>query len=334
MLTWATLDEWHYQVSLELRTALNSCGRKAAALHREMLQQGRPVRTSSGSFQNALTPSTDTHHLRLDEFWAVLDLINNKPVLHSICRQLDLLIAPLPLVSEDPQADLLGAFSDRNGELAETQHLLVSVINRTTKETVDGARQSLLREIYEDFCESLSLLFKLEQACLAGQGGDIVDADADWRQRYEIFQSNVRAKLQDLKQQGSSLNGLSHRVLAAALESDGCPQLSVPNFLKLLFLDQSRSVAKAFAESLGYRLGPLPILDWQPERQGLIESYSQLESRQADTAEKISHALRDRQITQAELSEIYQELVDEHQAQVSLVMNSGALPHRAKHEDF
>lgn len=334
MLTWATLDEWHYQVSLELRTALNSCGRKAAALHREMLQQGRPVRTSSGSFQNALTPSTDTHHLRLDEFWAVLDLIDNKPVLHSICRQLDLLIAPLPCVSEDPQADLLGAFSDRNGELAETQHLLVSVINRTTKETVDGARQSLLREIYEDFCESLSLLFKLEQACLAGQGAKLVGGDADWRQRYEVFQHSVHAKLQDFKQQGSSLEDLSSRVLKAALESDGYTQLSVPNFLKLLFLDQSRSVVKAFAESLGYRLGPLPILDWQPERQDLIQSYSQLESRQADTAEKISNALRDRQITQAELSEIYQELVDEHQAQVSLVMNSGALPHRAKREDF
>ncbi|MDK8465910.1 phage regulatory CII family protein [Marinobacter sp. SS13-12] len=334
MLTWATLDEWHYQVSLELRTALNSCGRKAAALHRDMLQQGRPVRTSAGSFQNALTPSTDTHHLRLDEFWSVLDLINNKPVLHSICRQLDLLIAPLPLFTEDPQADLLGAFSDRNGELAETQHLLVSVINRTTKETVDGARQSLLREIYEDFCESLSLLFKLEQACLARQGGGIVDADADWRKRYEIFQCNVRVKLQNLRQQGSSLNGLSHRVLGAALESDRCPLLSVPNFLKLLFLDQSRGLAKAFAESLGYRLGPLPILDWQPEKQDLIQSYSQLESRQADTAEKISNALRDRQITQAELSEIYQELVDEHQAQVSLVMNSGALPRPAKHGKF
>jgi len=334
MLTWTTLEEWHYQVSLELRAALNSCGRKAAALHREMLQQGRPVRTSSGSFQNALTPSTDTHHLRLDEFWGVLDLINNKPVLHSICRQLDLLIAPLPRVSEDPQADLLGAFSDRNGELAETQHLLVSVINRTSKETIDGARQSLLREIYEDFCESLSLLFKLEQACLAGQGAKLVDGDADWRQRHDIFQHSVQAKLQDFKQQGSSLEDLSSRVLKAALESDGYTQLSVPNFLKLLFLDQSRSVAKAFAESLGYRLGPLPILDWQPERQDLIQSYSQLESRQADTAEKISNALRDRQITQAELSEIYQELVDEHQAQVSLVMNSGALPHRAKREDF
>jgi len=333
MLTWATLDEWHYQVSLELRVALNSCGRKAAALHRELLQQGRPVRTSEGSFQNALTPSTDTHHLRLDEFWCVLDLVNNKPVLHSICRQLDLLIAPLVPVSEDPQADLLGAFSDRNGELAETQHLLVSVINRTTKETVEGVRQSLLREIYEDFCESLSLLFKLEQACLAGQGAKPVGGDADWRQRYELFQKSLQAKLQDFKQQGSSHKGLSNRVLSAALESDGCPQLSVPNFLKLLYLDQSRSVAKAFAESLGYRLGPLPILDWQPERQDLIQSYSQLESRQADTAEKISNALRDRQITQAELSEIYQELVDEHQAQVSLVMNSGALPHRPEHAE-
>ncbi|WP_417521073.1 phage regulatory CII family protein [Marinobacter sp.] len=334
MLTWTTLDDWHYQVSLELRAALNSCGRKAAALHRAMLQQGRPVRTSSGSFQNALTPSTDTHHLRLDEFWGVLDLINNKPVLHSVCRQLDLLIAPSPLVSEDPQADLLGAFSERNGELAETQHLLVSVINRTTKESVDGARQSLLREIYEDFCESLSLLFKLEQACLARQGGAPVNGDADWRQRYDILQSSVQAKLQNLKEHGTCLQGLSNRVLSAALESDGCSQLSAPNFLKLLFLDQSRSVAKAFAESLGYRLGPLPLLNWQPERQDLIQSYSQLESRQADTAEKISKALRDQQITQAELSEIYQELVDEHQAQVSLVMNSGALPYRPKHEEF
>lgn len=325
MLTWTTLDEWHYQVSLQLRTALNSCGRKAAALHREMLQKGRPVRASAGSFQNALTPSTDTHHLRLDEFWSVLDLIDNRPVLHSICRQLDLLIAPLPRVSEDPQADLLGAFSDRNGELAETQHLLVSVINRTTKESVDGARHSLLREIYEDFCESLSLLFKLEQTCLAGQGGMLVDVDEDWEQRYEIFQISVQEKLQNLKQQDASLNVLSNRVLSAALESDGCPQLSAPNFLNLLFVDRSRSVAKAFSESLGYRVGPLPVLNWQPEKQDLIQSYSQLESRQADTAEKISNALRDRQITQAELSEIYQELVDEHQAQVSLVMNSGAL---------
>ena len=77
--------------------------------------------------------------------------------------------------------------------------------------------------------------------------------------------------------------------------------------------------------SLGYGISPLPTLAWHSEEQNLIRTYAELESRQAGTAARISDALKDERITRDELEGIYQELVDEHQAQVRLVMSAGIL---------
>lgn len=325
MLTWPTLDVWCDQVSSQLQTALRAQNKKASALHRDLLAQERPVRGSEGSFQNALTPSTKTHHLRMDEFWNVLDMIDSRPIVHAVCRQLGVLVASEPVDSGNPQAALFGAFAERNGELAETQHLLISVINKTRALTLDRAREEVLREIYEDFCSSLSLLFNLERACLEGQVSADNKSVVCSQARYLELERQVSEIVKEQQTQGTTGNRLSSRVLHAAVEPGGLVQLSLPNFLKLMFLDSSRAVANTFVESLGYRLSPLPALDWQVSDQNLIRSYAELELKQADTAEKISSALKDRQITQVELSEIYQELVDEHQAQVSLVMSSGVL---------
>lgn len=332
MLTWPSLDDWCDQVAFQLSAALKVQGVKASALHRDLLARGVSVRDSEGSFQNALTPTTKSHHLRLDEFWNVLNLIDSTRVIHSICRQLSVLVAPEPVSSGSSQAALLGAFADRNGELAETQHLLVSVIGTLQSVTfnrsqLDKDREGLLREIYEDFCSSLSLLFKLEQVCvekqaLANDGSGLQSPDL-----YEHLEQQISEALEELRNQEDTQSGLSNRVLWAASKPDEPLQLSLPSFLKLMFTDKSRNVAKAFVESLGYRLSPLPALDWRVSGNHIIHSYAELELKQADTAEKISSVLMDQQITQSELSEIYQELVDEHQAQVSLVMNSGVLPH-------
>jgi hypothetical protein len=332
MLTWPTLDVWCDQVATQLQAALRAQKKKASALHRELLIQGRPVRGSEGSFQNALTPSTKTHHLRMDEFWNVLDMIDSRPIVHAVCRQLGVLVAPVPVDSVSPQSALFGAFAERNGELAETQHLLVSVINRTQALTLDGAREAVLREIYEDFCSSLSLLFNLERVYLEDQLSADGSSAICSQVRYAKLECQVSEIVDELQNQGSNGANLSNRILHAAAESGEPVQLSLPNFLKLMFLDSSRAVANVFVESLGYQLSPLPALDWQFSDQDLIRSYAELELKQADTAERISSALKDRQITQVELSEIYQELVDEHQAQVRLVMSSGVLPQHVKKE--
>ena len=325
MLTWPTLEDWSQQVARQLHAACRDHAGKAAGLFREMKSTGRPVRDSERAFQNALTPTTETHQLRLDEFWQLLDLVDNRSTVHALCRQLNLLVAPVPREVPVSQNALFGVFAGRNRELAQTQSLLREIIEQARPFSTIAAREGVLREMYEDFCESLYLLFMLEGTYLTRASEAAEAIRKPWQERYQNLEEHVVKQLESLAEQGDPTGILSRRVIGAAIQSDGAVQLSMPNFMKLLSLDKSRTLARQFAVSLGYGISPLPTLAWHAEEQSLIRTYAELESRQAGTATKISDALKDEKITREELDGIFQELVDEHQAQVRLVMSAGIL---------
>jgi hypothetical protein len=325
MLTWPTLDDWCYKVCTELHASAQNYEGKAVGLYRDLQVAGRPVAISERVFQNALTPTTFTHQLKLEEFWHSLDFMQSRGATHAIGRQLNLLVARVPVRPSSQQSALFGAFATRNREMAETQQLLKSIIDREKPFPTLKDRESLLREIYEDFCESLALLITLEHTCLVTEKADVQIATAPWEGRYNDIERGVVSALEALAKNDQCSDILSNRVIQSALNSKGPLRLSLPNFMKLLFLDKSRGLTKQFMASIGYRVSPLPTLEWRLSKDNMIRSYAHLESRQAGTAEKISDALNDQEISPAELSEIYQELVDEHQAQVNLIMSVGLL---------
>ena len=251
--------------------------------------------------------------------------MDNRTAVHALCRQLNLLVAPVPREVPVSQNALFGVFAGRNRELAQTQSLLREIIEQQRPFSTIAAREGVLREMYEDFCESLYLLFMLEGTYLTRASEAAEAIRNPWQERYQALQTQVVKELESLEEQGDPTGTLSDRVIRAALQSDDGLQLSMPNFMKLLFLDKSRALARHFAVSLGYGISPLPTLAWHSEEQNLIRTYAELESRQAGTAARISDALKDERITRDELEGIYQELVDEHQAQVRLVMSAGIL---------
>lgn len=325
MLTWPSLEDWSQQVARQLHAACRDHAGKAAGLFRELKSTGRPVRDSERAFQNALTPTTETHHLRFDEFWQLLDLVDNRSTVHALCRQLNLLVAPVPREVPVSQNALFGVFAGRNRELAQTQSLLREIIEQARPFSTIAAREAVLREMYEDFCESLYLLFMLEGTYLSRASEAAEAIRKPWQERYQAFENHVIGELETIMEKGDKTGTLPNRVIRAAVRSEGGLQLSLPNFMKLLSLDKSRALASQFAVSLGYGISPLPTLAWHSEEQSLIRTYAELESRQAGTATKISDALKDERITREELDGIFQELVDEHQAQVRLVMSAGIL---------
>lgn len=325
MLTWPTLEDWSQQVARQLHAACRDHAGKAAGLFRELKSSGRPVRDSERAFQNALTPTTETHQLRFDEFWQLLDLVDNRSVVHALCRQLNLLVAPVPREVPVSQNALFGVFAGRNRELAQTQSLLREIIEQERPFSTIAVREAVLREMYEDFCESLYLLFMLEGTYLTHASEAARTIRKPWQDRFRALEARVIKEIEGMAERGCPTGTLSNQVIRAALQSSGGLQLSLPNYMKILFLDDSRELARSFAVSLGYGISPLPTLAWHSEEHSLIRTYAELESRQAGTTAKISEALKDERITSEELESIYQELVDEHQAQVRLVMSAGIM---------
>ncbi|MGC8119323.1 phage regulatory CII family protein [Marinobacter sp. VGCF2001] len=325
MLTWPTLEDWSLQVARQLHTACRDHAGKAAGLFRELKISGRPVRDSERAFQNALTPTTETHQLRFDEFWHLLDLVDNRSVVHALCRQMNLLVAPVPREVPVSQNALFGVFAGRNRELAQTQSLLREILEEERPFSTIAAREAVLREMYEDFCESLYLLFMLEGTYLIHASEAAEAIRNPWQIRFQALEARVAEEVEGLAERGDPTGTISDQVIRAALKPNQGLQLSLPNFMKVLFLDGSRELAHCFATSLGYGISPLPTLAWHSEEQSLIRTYAELESRQAGTTGKISDALKDEWITSDELKSIFQELVDEHQAQVRLVMSAGIM---------
>lgn len=330
MFTWRSLEQWSDCVRIELNDAVGDYERKAAGIYREITHQQRPISVTQATFTNGISPKSESHVLMLEPFWHTLDLIDNRETIHAIARQLDLLVAPIPDYSNTEEGTLFGAFTSRNEEWVQTQTLVRAIIEKQIRCSTLSAREKALKEIYEDFCESLSLMFKLEKAYLAtvseaavcsGQ----VKPESSWSKRYGSLESCVVSKLKKLAADGSANDVLSSRVIGQALASKGAVQLSAPNFLRLMFLDKDRDLAARFLESLGYGMGPQPKLEWHAAEGDLISMYAELESRQAGTAAKIKDALKDREISRTELDQIYEELVEEHQAQVQLVMAAGIL---------
>jgi len=321
VLTWRSVEEWYGQLCNAAHASAQQFEGKSVGVARRIAAEQRIRNLNERTFLNNLTPTTGSHHLRLEEFWHLLDVTGAKHPLHVVARQRSQLVAPVPDPEAVSMSALFGAFSLRKREITETQELVYSVLERKQPFSSIAARESLLREVYEDFCESISILLKLQTIT-----PNLKNVES------RIWQQNAAMRLYHCTQAVSEFavhhsNELIHdSVLPAnrvqrlrSPEESG--RLSLRHFLQLLEKDSGGRLLEALLESLGFKSYPLPPLTWQPTHSNLMDSYSDLEQRQADTISRIRGALDDGVITVDELKDIRQELEEEYQAEVTLIMS-------------
>lgn len=321
MLTWGSVEEWYRQVCSAVHAAAQQFEGKSVGVARRIAADQRIPGLNERTFLNNLTPTTESHQLKLEELWHVLDLTGAKHPVHVVARQMHQLTAPIPDPESVTMSALFGAFAERKREITETQELVYSVLERKQPFSSIAARESILKEVYEDFCESISILLKLQTIT-----PDLENIDSHLR--YESSGHRVShcigivAEFVDKNAQALVRDGVFPANRAERLRHpEESRRLSLRHFLPLLEWDSSGKVLGAFLESLGFKSYPLPSLFWEPTYSNLMDAYAELEQRQADTVSRIRGALEDGVVTAEELLSIQVELEEEYQAEVTLIMS-------------
>lgn len=321
MLTWETVDEWYGQVARAVHSAAQGFDGKSVGVARSLVAQERMPDLNERTFLNNLTPTTDSHQLKLEELWHVLDVTGREHSVHVLARQMHQLVAPIPDPQSVSSSALFGAFSERKREIVETQQLVHAVLNGNPGFSSRGARESLLREVYEDFCESIGILLQLQTLIPGLENPESGLREDSYGKRFcycmggiaDFLGSNEELLLKDGIRVGSAKGQGDSNAPAK--------RLSLKRFLQVLDWDTSGTVLEFFLTSLGYQSYPLPPLVWESYGPDLLAAYADMENRQADTVSRIHSAMEDGVITPAELKSIRDELEEEYQAEVSLLMS-------------